>query len=236
MIVFLPLRLPRRFFLGLIFVLSIFLIFSWLAYRQGKLYPARALLPLTGTIIGIDPGHGGYDPGSIQGRAVEKEIVLAISLYLQEYLQQGGARVVMTRKTDTDLLELPVAGPKKMQDFQNRLAVLEKSRIELLVSIHANSYSSSRWYGAQTFYQNGKDDGKILAECIQAELIRVLQNTDRVVKSGNFFLLREMDVPGVLVEVGFLSNPAEAQLLLTPDYQKKIAWAIYTGIISFYSR
>ncbi len=237
MILFLPLKLPRRLFLLLlVFLLLVYSVFSWLAYRRGKTYPAHALLPLSGVVIGVDPGHGGYDPGSMQETAIEKDVVLAISLYLREYLQQGGARVVMTRETDTDLLELPVAGPKKQQDMHNRLTILKNSRVALLVSVHANSFPASHWRGAQTFYQDGKENDKILADCIQSELTRVLQNTDRIVKSGNFFILREMEVTGALVEVGFLSNPSEAQLLLTSDYQKKIAWAIYTGIIRYYSR
>ncbi len=220
---------------GLAFLLLLLSFFSWRVYQQGKAYPAQALLPLSGVIIGIDPGHGGYDPGSMHGEAIEKDIVLDISLYLRDYLQQGGARIVMTRDADTDLLELPVAGPKKQQDMRNRLAVMKNSRVDLLVSVHANSFSP-HWRGAQTFYQNGKENDKVLADCIQAEFIRVLQNTDRVVKSGNFYLLREIDVPGALVEVGFLSNPAEKQLLLSANYQKKIAWAIYTGIIKYYSQ
>ena len=237
MILFWTLKLPRWFYLlGRFFFAGLFIFFQ--VFQKERAYPAHALLPLSSLIIGIDPGHGGYDPGcmSPQGTAVEKDIVLAISLYLQEYLQQGGARVVMTRKTDADLLELPVAGPKKQQDMRNRLAILEESRVDLLVSVHANSFPSSSWRGAQTFYQDGKEDDKLLPECIQAELIRVLQNTNRTVKSGNFFLLRELDVPGALVEVGFISNHEEALLLLAPDYQRKIAWAIYVGIIKYQSR
>lgn len=237
MILFLPLKLPRRFFLfGLAFLLLLFSFFSWLVYQKGKAYPAQALLPLSGLTMGLDPGHGGYDPGSMHGEAIEKDIVLEISLYLRDYLQQGGASVIMTRETDMDLLELPVAGPKKRQDLHNRLAVLESSQVDLLVSVHANSFSTSYWRGAQTFYQDGKENGRRLAVCMQDELARVLRNTDRVAKSGNFFLLRELDVPGAIVEVGFLSNPEEARLLLNPNYQKKIAWAIYTGIIKYYSQ
>ena len=185
--------------------------------------------------MGLDPGMA-VTIGSMHGEAIEKDIVLEISLYLRDYLQQGGASVIMTRETDMDLLELPVAGPKKRQDLHNRLAVLESSQVDLLVSVHANSFSTSYWRGAQTFYQDGKENGKRLAVCMQDELARVLRNTDRVAKSGNFFLLRELDVPGAIVEVGFLSNPEEARLLLNPNYQKKIAWAIYTGIIKYYSQ
>ncbi len=239
MILFLPLKIPRWCYpLGLIILLLPIFIFFWFAAEKNKAFPAYALLPLSDMVIGLDPGHGGYDPGtvSMQGTVVEKEIVLGICLYLQEYLHQGGAKVVMTRKTDTDLLELPAAGPKKRLDMQNRLAILDSSRVNLLVSVHANSFPSSHWRGAQAFYQRGREDGKVLAGCLQSELIRVLQNTDRAVQSGDFFLLRELEAPGALVEVGFISNSDEAALLLSPDYQKKVAWAIYTGIIRYNSR
>jgi N-acetylmuramoyl-L-alanine amidase len=185
-------------------------------------------------VIGVDPGHGGYDPGVIKGDLKEKDIVLAIGLFLRKYLQQGGAWVVMTRDRDVDFLEA-VAGPKKRLDMQNRLRIIEEAGVDLLISIHTNGMNSSLWRGAQVFYQQGSEEGKLLAGAIQDELRRVAKNTDRQVKGGDFFILREASMNGALVEVGFLSNPEEAALLATPEYQKKIAWAIYLGIISYLS-
>ncbi|HHU75473.1 MAG TPA: hypothetical protein GXZ24_01050 [Firmicutes bacterium] len=235
MILFLPLKIPRWFYLFGVFILLLpFLLFFYFA-DLNRSCPASALLPLSHMVIGVDPGHGGYDPGVVisEDGIIEKDIVLGIGLCLEEYLQQGGAKVVMTRKTDADLLELPAAGPKKRKDMDNRLAILENSRVDLLVSVHANSFPAANWRGAQTFYQNGKENGEILAGCLQSELTRVLQNTDRLPQAGDFFLLRELGAPGAIVEVGFLSNREEATLLLDSDYQKKIAWAIYAGIIRY---
>jgi len=182
----------------------------------------------------VDPGHGGYDPGADNDGVVEKDVVLQISLFLRDYLQQGGARVLMTREKDVDLLEVPV-GPKKRAELQNRLSMVEQFGAELLVSIHANVIFSPRWRGAQAFYQHGSEDGKKLACAIQEELRRVLKNTDRQAGSGDFFLLRESSMTAVIVEAGFLSNPHEASLLAQPEYQKKVAWAIYLGIVSYFS-
>ena len=193
--------------------------------------PAQAVLPLSGLVIAIDPGHGGYDPGSTSNGLLEKDVVLEIALYLREYLKQGGARVILTREQDRDFLQA-VAGPKKQLDMRNRLQIVEDGGADMIVSIHTNYITSPRWRGAQLFYQDGCPVGKSMAESIQAELTRVLKNTDRLPRSGNYYMLRESSMPGVVVEVGFLSNPHEAALLGSADYQKKIAWAIYLGIIA----
>ncbi len=207
-------------------------ILLWCGNLDGRVSPAQAVLPLSGRIICVDPGHGGYDPGTIRNGIQEKDIVLKIALCLRDYLQQGGAWVVLTREKDLDFLEI-TAGPKKRLDMKNRCQIIEEGGGELLISIHANCISSSIWRGAQVFYREGSEEGKLLASAIQNELIRILKNTDREAKSGDYYILRETSIPGVIVEAGFLSNPEEAELLNSPEYQKKIAWAIYLGIISY---
>jgi len=231
-IVITAVKLPVKY-LWLLLVVFLFIVF-YRGYYNSRALPAQVLLPLSGRVIGIDPGHGGYDPGVKRGGIQEKDIVLQISLFLREYLQQGGAWVVMTRDRDTDLLEI-MAGPKKRLDMQNRLKIIEEAGVELVISIHTNGMNSSRWRGAQVFYQEGHEEGKLLASAVQDELRRVAKNTDRQVKGGDFFILRESSMTGALVEAGFLSNPDEARLLTAPEYQKKIAWAIYLGIIRYLS-
>ncbi len=184
-------------------------------------------------VIAIDPGHGGYDPGAFNYGAIEKDVNLAVSIMLRDYLQQGGATVIMTREKDMDLLEAS-KGPKKRQDMKNRLGIIEKSQADLFVSIHSNAIASSVWSGAQTFYQEGDEEGMRLAGLIQEELISVLQNTNRSISTAEYYLLENLYIPGVVVEVGFLSNPEEAVLLQDPEYQKKISWAIYGGIIKYF--
>ncbi|MEW5919687.1 MAG: N-acetylmuramoyl-L-alanine amidase [Bacillota bacterium] len=227
---FIVVKLPHKP-VFLLLVLSIAALLFYWHYKTPRLVPAQAVLPLTGLVFAIDPGHGGYDPGAKGYGLVEKDVVLEIGFFLRDYLQQGGARVIMTRDRDKDFLA--AAGPKKRLDMSNRLRIVEEEGADLLVSIHANYISSSRWQGSQVFYQEGSSGGKALAECIQAELTRVLKNTNRQAKSGNFFMLRESSMPGVVVEVGFISNPQEAELLGKPKYQMKMAWAIYLGIIAF---
>ena len=183
-------------------------------------------LPLSGRGIVIDPGHGGYDPGVFRRSLTEKNLNLAISLVLRDYLQGGGARVIMTRETDRDLLVLPAAGPRKRLDLKNRLAIIRTANPDLLVSIHVNASPSPLWSGAQVFHKRNCAQGRKLALLIQEELTRVLQNTNRPAQEGDFFLLNEAGVPAALVEAGFISNPEEARLLADERYRSRLAWAV----------
>jgi N-acetylmuramoyl-L-alanine amidase len=192
-------------------------------------------LPLSRRTVVIDPGHGGYDPGVFRRSLVEKNLNLAISQVLRSYLQGGGARVVMTREADYDLLVLPAAGPRKRLDMKNRLAIIKAAQPDLLISIHVNASPSPLWSGAQVFYMRNCADGRKLAVLIQEELARVLRNTERLAQEGDYFLLNEAGVPAALVEAGFISNPAEARLLADSSYRSRLAWAIYLGIVRHFA-
>jgi len=196
-------------------------------------------LPLSGKTIGIDAGHGGPDGGaSSKSGVVEKDVNLAIARQLRDYLQEAGAVVFMTREEDVDLAD---AGTKslskrKTEDLNARVKYIEKKNTDLFLSIHMNAMPSTRWSGAQTFYYPGHPDNYTLASLIQNEIIRNLNNTDRVVKQmTSKFLLKSLKMPSALIEVGFLSNPEEARNLGNPAYQKKVAASIYQGILRYYS-
>lgn len=197
-------------------------------------------MPLSGKTIAVDAGHGGPDGGATsRGGVVEKDINLAISLYLRDYLQQSGALVVMTREDDTDLANPETKGlsKRKTEDLHSRADLITKKKSDLFVSIHMNSIPSSRWHGAQTFYYPNHPDSKIVAQLIQAELKKNLGNTDRVAKMIDTqpYLLKTLQIPSALVEVGFLSNPQEAELLADQNYQRKVAASIYQAILRYYS-
>lgn len=194
-------------------------------------------LPLSGNIIIIDPGHGGKDGGaSSESGIVEKEITLKISEYLRDYLNQAGAYVIMTRETDKDLADENRLSTRKLADLKNRINLANKSMADFFISIHLNSTTSEQWRGAQTFYYPVRQENKLIAENIQEQLIINLQNTDRKsLPRTNILVLKYLEMPSVIVEVGFLSNQEEAQLLSETNYQKKVAYAIYQGILSYYS-
>ncbi|WP_010279741.1 N-acetylmuramoyl-L-alanine amidase CwlD [Paenibacillus senegalensis] len=197
-------------------------------------------LPLSGKVIALDPGHGGVDGGAVsKDGLIEKDVTLSLALYLRDYLQEAGAIVVMTRETDKDLASPGTKGlsKRKTEDLLNRADFIESHKADMLVSLHLNAIPSARWRGAQTFYYSGGQAlSKPLAAHIQDELTLQLQNTDRVAQTADtVYLLKTLPIPSVLVEAGFLSNPEEAALLSQDDYQRKVAAAIYQGILKYYS-
>ncbi|MCA1032800.1 N-acetylmuramoyl-L-alanine amidase CwlD [Bacillus timonensis] len=195
-------------------------------------------LPLSGQIIVLDPGHGGPDGGAENGNILEKDIALQVSLKLRDYLQEQGALVLMTREDDTDLASEGTRGysRRKSEDLKKRAAFINDSEADLYVSIHLNSIPSPRWSGAQTFYFSAYKENEVIAKFIQDELRTNLENTTRKAKPINsVYLLKKVKKPGALVEIGFLSNEREKQLLSTDNYQDKVAESIYKGILRFYS-
>ncbi|WP_195576709.1 N-acetylmuramoyl-L-alanine amidase CwlD [Paenibacillus sp. 1001270B_150601_E10] len=197
-------------------------------------------LPLAGKVIALDAGHGGPDGGASSKQGViEKDINLAITLHLRDYLQQAGAVVVMTRETDVDLANEGTRGysKRKAEDLKKRVQLIQDKKAELLVSIHMNSIPSNKWSGAQTFYSDNLEQNQSLAYFIQEEIKRNLENTDRVAKPDDrdLYMLKHMNIPSALVEVGFLSHPAESRMLADDEYQIKVAASIYKGILRYVS-
>jgi N-acetylmuramoyl-L-alanine amidase len=197
-------------------------------------------LPLSGKTIALDAGHGGYDGGANNQEGVlEKDINLAITLYLRDYLQQAGAMVVMTREEDKDLADKNTKGysRRKTEDLLNRADYINERKSNLFITIHVNSIPSAKWRGAQTFFSSANTDSPNLAALIQDEIKRNLENTDRIALKADkpVYLLKILKMPSALVEVGFLSNPAEARLLTNEKYQKKLAAAIYQGVLRYYA-
>ncbi|WP_209866138.1 N-acetylmuramoyl-L-alanine amidase CwlD [Paenibacillus shirakamiensis] len=196
-------------------------------------------LPLAGQVIALDAGHGGVDGGAVSPQGlIEKDINLSVTLYLRDYLQQAGAVVVITREDDRDLASPDTKSYKerKTEDLKSRLRFVEEKSAKMFVSIHMNSFPSDRWSGAQTFYPGHQPESAHLADLVQQELKRNLENTDRVAKKAeNVFLMDSIKIPSVLVEVGFLSHPEESKLLGDQEYQRKVAASIYNGILRYSS-
>ncbi|MFC0297432.1 N-acetylmuramoyl-L-alanine amidase CwlD [Geobacillus jurassicus] len=195
-------------------------------------------LPLSGRIIVLDPGHGGPDGGAVGGEVVEKDIALNVAKKLRDYLQQQGALVLMTRETDRDLASPSTRGysRRKTEDLLERTAFVNRSNADLFISIHLNAIPSPRWRGAQTFYYGSFIENERLAKFIQEELRRNLENTHRLAKMiDTVYLLKHAKIPGALVEVGFLSNPDERELLASDGYQTKLAASIYKGVLRYFS-
>ncbi len=202
------------------------------AAAVGSKKKVEVMLPVDQYVIILDAGHGGWDPGKKgAGGEDEKDINLAVMQKLQQYLEQGGATVYITRDTDEAL------GSKKRTDMAERKKIANESAGDLLVSIHQNAFPSSGAKGAQVFYHNASEQGKQLAELIQERLKTSVDSENKRLAKENsdYYILRTTEIPAVIVECGFLSNPAEEKLLNEEDYQSKLAWAVYLGIVDYFS-
>ncbi len=196
--------------------------------------PTAAPGTLSGMVILVDPGHGGYDGGARcrDSGVWEKEINLAVAQAVERSLTERGATVVMTRTEDADLCEAsrPAHLTKKRQDMQNRIAIAKDHQADMVLSIHMNEYRARSQSGPQVFYRAGCDSGRLLAGCIQTAMIQQLQpKKERTAMAGDYFIL-QLEVPSVLVECGFVSNPTEEKLLLDADYQGRIGEAVAAGV------
>ena len=181
----------------------------------------------------IDAGHGGADPGKVGvNGSLEKDINLKIAEMVKSFLEAEDVEVVMTRTDDGGLYD-EGASNKKVQDMKRRIAVIEEADPAIVVSIHQNSYPDASVSGVQVFYYKDSVKGKEAAEIMQSQLIKTLKpEKERVAKdNSSYYLLKKTSVPIMIVECAFMSNPAEAELLTQEDYQERVAWAIYMGIM-----
>lgn len=200
------------------------------------------LMPITSKTIIVDAGHGGIDPGAMTDdqSIKEKDVNLKIAKKVKELIEASGAAVILTRNDDTSLYTEEAGKTirqKYNENLRNRKKIIDESSADMFVSIHLNKFQQSKYYGAQTFYPEGKEDDKELATYIQSELKRVVDNTNnRQIKPRNdIYLIKDNEIPSTLVECGFLSNDKEAKLLNDEEYQDQIAWAIYVGIQKYFS-
>jgi len=186
-------------------------------------------------VVVIDAGHGGKDPGKVGvNDALEKDINLQIALRLKRILEQNDVMVVLTREEDKDLAS-EQAVSRKNEDLRARANLISETSPVVMVSIHQNSYPEEDVDGAQVFYYSGSDSGKVLGTMIQNRLKKEIDDGNHRVAKANkdYYLLKKAACPAVIVECGFLSNPTEAALLVTQEYQEKLAFAVHLGIMEY---
>lgn len=213
------------------FCLSLLIIYI-LSFSIVKATREESKLKLVGKVIYIDPGHGGLDPGTIYKNIYEKDLNLQISKKLKKVLENDGAIVYLTRYSDYDLSTNNTIERKK-SDLNNRAKIINKSKADVYISIHLNSIKSSAWSGAQVFYDDINKNNKKLANIMQKALRKNLKTNRKVKEIKNMLLNRKITIPGILIEVGFLSNPNERYLLQKNEYQYKICETIKKGIIEY---
>lgn len=196
-------------------------------------------LPVSGKTIVLDAGHGVPDEGAQSSNGTtEAESNLKIALKVQNLLEQSGSTVILTRSDENAIYDLDskTLKQKKISDIHNRVKIGNESSADIFVSIHLNKIPQSQYWGWQTFYKNGSQDGKKLAQSIQNSLNNSIdKENNRVSKTiDNIYIIKHVEIPTTIVECGFLSNPEEEKQLLDDDYQNRLAWGIYNGIINYF--
>ena len=194
-------------------------------------------LPVTNRVIVIDAGHGTPDEGAESNNGVtEAEINLRIALKLQNLLEQSGAKVILTRSNETAIYDIDkkTLREKKVSDIHNRVKIGNESSADIFVSIHLNKIPQNQYWGWQCFY-NQNEKSKILAENLQNNLNEAIQKENKriAMKLDTVYIMKNVEIPISIVECGFLSNEEEEKRLQEDDYQNRLAWGIYNGIMDF---
>lgn len=179
--------------------------------------------------IGIDPGHGGFDPGAVgPARLYEKDVTLGISLYLSKILQDAGWDVMLTRGAD-----VAVSRTKDVnQDLWARTNLLNAAKCDYAISVHVNSATNAGANYISTFIQGKGGQAEKLASKVQPQLVQATGWPDGGVRVQNLHMTRETKMPAILVECGFISNPEQERQLRLPETQKKLARAIADGVLA----
>ena len=195
----------------------------------------QALLDHNPYKVIIDAGHGGVDGGATSCTGVlESQLNLEIALRLEELMKLLGYESVMVRRTDISVYtEGETIAAKKVSDLKQRVKIVNETENGILISIHQNKFSDSRYSGAQVFYAKDSQS-KELATQLQASFISTLNpGSKRMAKQASgIYLMDKIKNPGILIECGFLSNLKEESMLRDPDYQKKLCSVIAATLSS----
>ncbi len=214
---------------------SLFAAVLVLCFGLASYSSAKASAPVPFTVV-LDAGHGGIDPGvlGMNTGTKESDINLAIVKILEKYFSEAGFRVVLTRKNEGGLYGLPTGGYKR-RDMQKRKDVIEKTAPNAVISVHQNNFVSDRSRrGGQVFFKPGDAEGAALAQAVQQQL-NGLSGGDYSALRGDYFMLNCTHYPSVIAECGFLSNAEDEALLVTEEYRRKVAYAIFKGTLAWLS-
>jgi len=196
-------------------------------------------LPVTGKNVILDAGHGLPDAGAESANGVtEASINLIITKKVQTLLEQSGCNVILTRSDENGIYDLDshTIREKKVSDIKNRVKIGNESSADVFVSIHLNKIPQNQYYGWQTFFKSNNQQSEMLAKSLQAELNESIEkeNKREALKITGKYIVEHVEIPIAIIECGFLSNPEEVELLQQDDYQNKIAWGIYNGIMDYF--
>lgn len=189
---------------------------------------------LLGKVIYLDPGHGGMDSGTTYKKIYEKDINLVLCKKLEKSLIMHGATVYLTRETDKDLAL--TKKNRKRSDLINRAYLINKTKPNMYLSIHLNYLQDTKYKGLQIFYNNKNKENKIIAESLTNNMRELTSNVRDVKYNNSYYMYRNITTPGVLIEVGFLSNPDDRYRLTHEEYQDKLIENLTKSIIKYYTK
>lgn len=212
------------FIFFLIGVLSINIVYAKISNNNLRLFSK---------VIYLDAGHGGKDSGAFYDNIYEKDINLKISLKLEKELSKYGAIVYQTRYGDYDLAISNTIN-RKRSDLSRRSNIINNSKADMFISIHLNAEETGTYRGPQVFYNDKLKENKKLAILYQKQLNKDLNGDRNYKKDNTLYLQKRINVPGILIETGFLSNANERYLLKQNWYQDKIVNSIVNATLHYF--
>lgn len=218
-----------------LFISAVCLVGVWLGVFCDGVRRANATVMPT---VVIDAGHGGIDAGvrGIITGVKESDLNLSISQKLRGLFVNAGFNCVMTRNTQAGLYGAYSKG-FKMRDMKKRKKIIEDSCANVVISIHQNFCPIPSRRGGQVFFNSENASGKSFADCVQLSLNAMEQCAKKSdALAGDYYMLKCTVAPSIIVECGFLSNAQDEELLISDDYQKDLACAIFAGVLTFFNR
>ena len=207
--------------------------------KDDKKMKETVTLPVSGKTVILDAGHGTPDEGAQSSNGItEAQINLKIALKVQNLLEQSGCTVILTRSDEKAIYDMDskTLRQKMISDIQNRVKIGNESEADIFVSIHLNKIPQPQYSGWQCFFKEGNEKSEKLAKEIQNNLQNSIDKNNKrlAMKIENIYIVKHVEIPLSIVECGFLSNPEEEKQLLDDEYQNKLAWGIYNGIIAYF--
>ena len=225
----------------ILFIIMFILIstFTYSINTKKKNTISTSSLPVSNKVVILDAGHGKPDEGASSNLGTtEESINLKITKKVQNLLEQSGSTVILTRSDENGIYDQDENSlrNKKVSDIKNRVKIGNESSADIFVSIHLNKIEQSQYYGWQTFFKTNNEQSKKLAQNIQQSLNESIQkeNKRESLKISGKYIIDHVEIPISIVECGFLSNPEEEKLLQQDEYQSRLAWGIYTGIMNYF--